>query len=354
MTHVAVAGCGIGGLEAALRLERRGHPVTVVEPDESMLFYPALHHVLGGRPVDHAQIDLEWVFAGRDVRHVQDRVTGRDGNTLQLADTGEVRFNALVVAVGARTQYGTIQGEGNVHDLRFRDDTERIRDELERADVEHVVVVGGGATGVEATASLIQHDRYGDFDVTLLEANDRLLPEFVPALGEMARLRFDRKGVRVRTRNRVREITADAVELDGGGTVDSDLTVWAGGVKPHPVIHDLDLPTTERGVAVDRTLRAAGHGDIYVVGDAADYDGKVNRAYYALGEARTAVRNIDRRSRGTPLRAHEVGFDPNLIQLGPRDAVFEMAGHVLSGIVPYLMRHYGVEKRYLLTRRYML
>ncbi len=354
---IAVAGGGIAGLEAALRLERNGHSVTVIDPRDGTTFYPAVHHVLGGADIAETRIDFAERFAGRNIRHVQDTVTGADPGAarLDMEDGRVVDYGTLLVAVGARTQYGSIAGQGNVHDLRFRDDTAAIRDALRHPEVQDVVIVGGGATGIEAAASLSAAERCGDFSITLLERADRLLPQFVPELGEtVARTFAQDPDITVKTGTAVRRIEAETVVLDGGTELPSDLTVWAGGVKPHPVIHDLGLPTTDRGLAVDRHLRVDGYEDVYAAGDTVDYDGKVNRAFYAIGEAKTVAANIHRQRRGREPVQHDIGWDPNLIQIGPRDAVFEFNGHVVRGFIPYLMRWLGVEKRYMLTRKHLL
>ncbi|MDY6774080.1 MAG: FAD-dependent oxidoreductase, partial [Candidatus Nanohaloarchaea archaeon] len=198
-SEVAVAGCGIAGLETALRLERKGIEVAVVEPQDSTLFYPALHHLLAGRDVPEVSIDLEDKFQDREIHHVRERLTGmRPGENVMELEDGELEFDQAVIAVGSVTSYGSIEGEGNVHDLRFRDDTEEIQEKLEEGDVERVAVVGGGATGVEATASL--HDasqELEEFTVTLLESSDRLLPQFPEKMGRKVEKIYRNRGIDV-------------------------------------------------------------------------------------------------------------------------------------------------------------
>ncbi|MDY6770301.1 MAG: FAD-dependent oxidoreductase [Candidatus Nanohaloarchaea archaeon] len=357
MSDVVIAGGGIGGLEAALRIERAtDRHVTVVEPSDSTLFYPSLHRVLEGADMDAVRIDLGDRFLDRDIDHVRQRMTGMrpDDHVMELEDR-DLEYDTAVVAVGSRTSYGSIQGTGNVHDLRFRDDTADIAAQVAADSVDDVVIVGGGATGVEAAASLYAASTgLRDFSITVLEAADSLLPQFDAALGQRVADDYTARGIDVRTGTRVDCIEPDRVILDTGEAVASDLTVWAGGVSPRPVLAELGLEHTARGLPVDRYMRCEGREDVYAIGDAAAYDGKVDRAYYAIAEAKTAAKNIARDLAGKEPVEHSVGRDPNLIYLGPWDALFALDGWTWRGRIPALMRRIGVEQRYLWTRRHLL
>ncbi|MDY6761801.1 MAG: FAD-dependent oxidoreductase [Candidatus Nanohaloarchaea archaeon] len=355
MSGIVVAGGGIAGLEAALRLDRRtACEITVVDPGTATTFYPSLHRVLQGKPIDAVSIDFDAVFDGRDIDHVQEEVAGMapEERRLELA-AGSLDFDKCVVTVGARTSYGSIEGGCNVHDLRFRDDTEAVAEAVENGAVDRIVVVGGGATGVEAAASLYEaSDGLERFDIALLEGENRLLPQFDPSLGQIVETAYRRRGIDIRTEAFVERIRADGVVLQDGEDVSSDVTVWAGGIEPRPVIQEFGLEYTDDGIPVDEHMRAAD--DVYVAGDAASYDGKVNRAFYAIGEAKTAAANIARSLAGKQLQRHRMGWDPNLVHLGAWDALFELDGYTWRGRTPALMRSIGVEQRYLWTRRHLL
>ncbi|MDY6768849.1 MAG: FAD-dependent oxidoreductase [Candidatus Nanohaloarchaea archaeon] len=355
MPPIIVAGGGIAGLEAALRLDRQtGQKIAVVDPGTATTFYPSLHRVLEGKPLDRVRIDYDTVFDDRRITHIQDEVTGLSpgAHRLHLRD-GAMDYDRCVIAIGSKTSYGSIEGTGNVHDLRFRDDTAAVAEQVASGAVEEVVVVGGGATGVEAAAALYTaSDGLDRFDITVLEAEDRLLPQFTGEMGRIVEQDYRRRGIDIRTGTPVERIEADRVVLARGGELASDVTVWAGGIEPHPVIHDLDVEMTDDGIPVDEHMRAAE--DVYVAGDAATYDGKVDRAFYAIGEARTAAANIARDRHDRPLQPHRIGWDPNLVHLGPWDALFELDGYTWRGRFPALMRRIGVEYRYLWTRRHLL
>ncbi|WP_306286437.1 FAD-dependent oxidoreductase [Sphingomonas sp. Ant20] len=144
-----------------------------------------------------------------------------------------------------------------------------------------VGIVGGGATGVELAAELIQIasvvERYGIanassyLNVVLIEAGARLLGPFPEKVGNAARDKLEQLGVTVRTGTRVTAVGKTAFALEGGTTVPADLKVWAAGVKAPPLIDTLtDLERSLSGqLVVGPTLATAGDPRIYALGDCA-------------------------------------------------------------------------------------
>jgi NADH dehydrogenase len=79
---------------------------------------------------------------------------------------------------------------------------------------------------------------------------------------------MSRLGVTVE-QGEVRRLQAEAVELSDR-LLPFDACVWAGGFVVPPVVRESGLPVNARGqVLVDPFLRALGHENVYVIGDAA-------------------------------------------------------------------------------------
>lgn len=349
---IAVAGCGIAGFEAAITLERyTDAAVTVIDPGNHLLFYPSLHSVLEGGDIDAARIALEERFSDTGIDLVQDSVTGMDPseNTIQT-ENKQLEYRKAVVSLGVKTSYGDIE-QRNVHDLRFRDDTLAIAERVEENDLKDLVIVGGGTTGVEAAASLFHASgELDEFSITLIEAEDRLTPEFAPHVSRRIAQCFRKRGIGIRTGLQVNAIEESCVVLENGTEIPSDLTVWAGGTEMRPVIGDLGLPASERGVPVETSMRVEGCTDVYAAGDIVSYPGKEERAFHAIKEGRQAAKNLVRDLNGKSPAPLEIGWEPNLIHLGGGEALFELNGFTWQGRIPGLLRSIGVEKRYMWKR----
>lgn len=151
----------------------------------------------------------------------------------------------------------------------------------------HMVVVGGGPTGIEYAAEL--HDFLvddlaswypelaGKVKITLVEALPNVLPAFSKHLIEYTESTFKEQNIAIHTKTMVKEVREKEIEVkrpDGSiDTIPYGLLVWATGNTARPLIKDLmqKFPETQqvrRGLAVDDWLRLDGSEDIYALGDA--------------------------------------------------------------------------------------
>lgn len=111
-------------------------------------------------------------------------------------------------------------------------------------------IVGGGATGVELAAELIQLANLVEFygakgiagkvKVILFESGERLLAAFPERVAAAAKARIEELGVVVHTSARVAEVSAAGFHVRDLGLVAADLKVWAAGVKAPDVLSTLD------------------------------------------------------------------------------------------------------------------
>src|SRR5690606_40475907 len=130
-----------------------------------------------------------------------------------------------------------------------------------------VVVVGGGATGVEVAGALAElrtaglepayPEIHGDaFEITVVQRGTDLLKGFHQNLRSYAAAELEHRGVTLRLGAGVAEVLPDAVVLTDGTRIHSDLTVWSAGVGPHAEVDDWDLPRRKGGrVAVGPDLQ---------------------------------------------------------------------------------------------------
>lgn len=170
-----------------------------------------------------------------------------------------------------------------------------------------IVVVGGGAAGVELAFALAARARrtLPDLSVTLVGEDD------VPrvnggssgarrVLAAMGRARLNWVGGR-----RVVDVSPEAVTLDDGQELSAGMVVWATGASAWPFGRESGLPVDEDGWILTRpTLEVVGHPGIFAVGDCAVLaDGpRVPRAgVYAVRQGPWLARNLRRACQSKPL-----------------------------------------------------
>ena len=345
--EVIVVGCGIAGLETALRLERKGKKVTVIEPREELLFYPSSHKALTHGKIEDTTINLEDKFSSRNIKHVKKEVEEIKPEEKQIqTENKTIGFEKLVIALGAQNNYYNIKKQGKTYSLRNRKDLENIKKQLDTDKQQKVVIVGGGATGVETAAAATQNQ---NTKVTILEAQNRILTRNTEKLAKTGKKHLEKQGVQIKTNTPVETIKKGKVKTEDS-EYPSDITIYAGGIQKHSLIEKTEeLAQNPKGIKVNQKQKVENFEDIYAVGDCATYKEKQTRAFYALIEAKTAAKNITGKN-----KKRKIPFDPIILYLGPGKSAFQVKNLVYTGRIPSLMAKIGVEKRYMIIRENLL
>jgi NADH dehydrogenase len=331
--HVVVIGGGFGGLAAVRALRRAPVDVTLVDYHAYNTFQPLLYQVAtaGLNPGDITYFLRSVSARQSNVRFRKGEVVKVDAERQVLGlDTGEeISYDYLVVASGVTTNWFGIPG-AREHALALytRSEALAVRDRifafLEQAAATgtdrdlRIVVVGGGATGVEMAGALAEMRNQGlgkvypELDpacihITLIEMADRLLLPFDPKLSRYAAKQLTKRGVDLRLSTAVSEVREDAVVVkDGAETINSDVVIWATGIKaPDVVESSWDLPQDKGGrIVVGEDLRVQGYDNVFAVGDiAATPDPLAQLAQPAIQGGRHAGRQIKAAVTGRTKRA---------------------------------------------------
>jgi NADH dehydrogenase len=165
------------------------------------------------------------------------------------------------------------------HVLRQLELAEVADDPAERAARCTFVVVGAGYTGTEVVGQgqLLTRDALRQFPGlsrrevrwVLLDLAPRVLPGLNPSLSAPALRVLRRRGVDVRLRTTVSEVTDTCARLSDGTQIPTRTVVWCVGVRPDPLVEATGLPAREGRVVVDDHLAVPGHADVYAAGDVA-------------------------------------------------------------------------------------
>lgn len=152
-----------------------------------------------------------------------------------------------------------------------------------------MIVLGGGVVGVELAQAF---SRFGT-RVTVVQAEDRLLPREEPESSELVRRVFEREGIGVRTELRTDRIAYDGNEFTvhaDGGAIAADRLLVATGRRPNLRglgLEHVGLDEDARAVPVDGNMRAAD--GVWAIGD---ITGKGQFTHVSMYQAAIAVRDI--------------------------------------------------------------
>jgi NADH dehydrogenase len=377
-SEIVIVGGGAGGLELACKLGRKLGPSKVMLVDTRLyhIWKPSLHEVAAGT-LDIHQEGLSYQMLAHDngFTFVYGPMTALDHGARQItvgavrASDGEdvlherrIGYGSLVIAVGSTSNYFGVPGaREHTISLNGTEDAERFRLRLlrlmagaeqareERQDVDaalDVVIIGGGATGVELAAELREasgvYATYGfsrlqvkrDVRITLLEGAPRILAPLPERVSNAALKLLDKRGIRVVNNCRVTQIEPDGVHDDDGNVYRASICVWAAGIRAPEFLGTLGLPVNKGGqIEVDGQLRVKGVPGVYALGDCAaciDASGKPvpPRAQAAHQQAEYLLKEFVRRAAGKPVDDKPYLYRDygSLVSLGKTTSVGSLMG----------------------------
>ena len=306
MLNVVVIGGGFGGLKFLQRARSSKIQFTLIDKQNHHLFQPLLYQVATAvlSPANIA-FPIRRMFKNyKNVKVILDEAVdiNRDEKTVTISNGDNIKYDQLIVSTGSKHSYfGNEDWSKYSNGLKGINDALQIRERLlrafekaeneknidKRAKYLNFVVVGGGPTGVEMAGSIAEiafnnmkeefrNFKSSDSNVYLIEATEKILPMYSDRLSGKAKKYLEDFGVEVRTNEKVVKIENDLVTTDKED-IHTDNVVWAAGNEASPIIEKLNTKTDNEGRAiVDPDCSLKDDGNVFVIGDAANYKDKKN------------------------------------------------------------------------------
>ena len=306
MLNVVVIGGGFGGLKFLQRARSSKIQFTLIDKQNHHLFQPLLYQVATAvlSPANIA-FPIRRMFKNyKNVKVILDEAVdiNRDEKTVTISNGDNIKYDQLIVSTGSKHSYfGNEDWSKYSNGLKGINDALQIRERLlrafekaenekntdKRAKYLNFVVVGGGPTGVEMAGSIAEiafnnmkeefrNFKSSDANVYLIEATEKILPMYSDRLSGKAKKYLEDFGVEVRTNEKVVKIENDLVKTDKE-EIHTDNVVWAAGNEASPIIEKLNTKTDNEGRAiVDPDCSLKDDGNVFVIGDAANYKDKKN------------------------------------------------------------------------------
>ncbi len=376
--RVVVIGGGFGGLSAIKALKKADADLTLIDRRNFHTFQPLLYQVATGAlsPANITATLRTMVRHQRNARVLQAEVHDiRIDEGVVLSDRGDVPFDYLVLAAGARNFYfGNDHWQEHAYGLKTVEQALAIRRRVlrafekaewtenpdERRQLMTFVVVGGGPTGVEmagAIAELAQHTLVKEFrcvdtrqaQVILVEGLPRVLAPFSESLSAHAQKDLRKLGVDLRLGAMVQDIHAEGLTYKDDAGVHQIKTaniVWGAGVAPSPLAQSLctqaGLEAIKGRVPVTSNCSLETHSHIFAIGDLAGFtDAKHGLlpgvAPVAMQQGRYVARVIQARLKNKPYgKAFRYRDKGSMATIGRNKAVAETSGLRFTGLIAWL------------------
>lgn len=354
--NITIVGGGFGGAKAALELAKDEEmKITLISANKNFVYYPALYSTATGYHHKESWVPLEFIFRDYDnVELIYDTITTMDPDAKTIRSRRQVyHYSKLILALGSVTTYFGIEGlDHYAFGIKSEEEIRELQKHLfyQMGDKgimdKRYIVIGGGPTGVELAGALGAYlERLREFfglkeqkiQVTLVEANPRILPRMSKASSKAAKKRLEGLGVKIETNKRVESATAHGLTINGR-SIKTQTIIWTSGVANAPFYkkHTKHFDLNPRGrVIVDDYLVA--RPNVYVIGDNADTP-LSGLAQTAIHDAVFVARNIKRAKAGLKLRKYKPKNLGVVVPIGSNWAIYERGAIRLTGVPGAIMR----------------
>ena len=275
--NILIIGSGFAGISFykefhKLIHERSDIKITILSENNYFLFTPLLHEVATGNllPEDIITPIRENFFCcTREI--IIDKALYIDvlKKQVKLKKTS-VDYDYLVIATGASTNFFNIKGvKEYAYPLKDIHDSIRLKNGIvslfEKAEMEKwkkidVVLVGGGATGIELSVEISEfieqlkpyyknlREEDVELRVKILNASENFIPDFPQKVRKKVLSFFSNinSKVSIVLNSRVKVVEENKVILDNRKAVNYDFLVWSAGVKPIIPSNNLGIDVLKR------------------------------------------------------------------------------------------------------------
>ncbi|WP_416828541.1 NAD(P)/FAD-dependent oxidoreductase [Ectobacillus polymachus] len=379
---IVVLGAGYGGMITTVNLQKE---LSINEAEITLVNNNSYHYqttwlhenAAGTLHQDKTRINITDVIDTNKVHFVQDTVVNINAaeKRVQLQN-GELEYDYLVIGLGFESETFGIKGLkehafsiGNINAARH------IREHIEytfskyatekRDELLTIVVGGAGFTGIEFLGELANRipELVKEYDlprekvhIVCVEAAPTVLPGFDPELVSFAVKYLEDKGVEFKIGTAIKEATAEGIIVAKGDDVEqikAETVVWAAGVRGNSLVEESGFEAMRGRVKVDEYMRAPGHDDVFMVGDAAlIINEAINRpfpptAQIAIQEGQNVAGNIAVLVRGKG-EMKKFSFDNKgtVCSLGEDNGIGVVFGKKVTGWKASIMKKV-IDNRYL-------
>lgn len=366
--RIVIVGGGLGGLELAFKLVDDDYQVVLVDKNNYHQFPPLIYQVAsGGLEPSSISFPFRRLFQGKKdffFRMAKVESVNTDKKTIKTT-VGEIDYDYLVLAFGAKTNFfGNKDIEATTLPMKSVSEAMKLRNtilrNLELALTEedparkqalmNIVVVGGGASGVEIAGAvaemkknIIAHD-YPDLDssqmhIYLVNAVDRLLSAMDPVSSKRAERDLKELHVHIRQPQFATEYKDGILKTSAGLEIPTQTVIWVSGICANTVE---GFPAESIGHAgrflTDRFCRVKGVKDVYAIGDVSLVEGDdeyplghPQLAQVAMQQAKTVAKNFKAMSKGKELKPFKYKNLGVMATIGRNHAVAEISGKKFGG-----------------------
>ncbi|MBC7487652.1 MAG: NAD(P)/FAD-dependent oxidoreductase [Cytophagaceae bacterium] len=368
---IIIIGGGFAGMNVARNLKGDSFDVLLIDKNNYHQFQPLFYQVATAG-LEPAAIS----FPLRKFFHGDKNIKIRIAEVLQIdaaqnfieTTIGKLEYDYLIIATGADTNFfGNKAMEEKALPMKSVSEAVFLRNrilqnfedvltapEADKEGLMNIVVVGGGATGVEVSGALSDMRAYAlpkdypeiDFkqmNIYLIEAGEKTLAAMSAESSKKSKEYLEKLGVNIMLKTSVKDFDGKHVLLSDGKTINTSTVVWAAGIKGN-VLPGLSPDTITKGnrIKVDRFNAIEGYKNIFAIGDLAwmstpKYpNGHPQVGNVAVNQGKRLGQNLIALSKGKAMKEFEYKDLGSMATVGRKLAVVDLPFAKFQGFFAWL------------------
>jgi len=359
MKRIIIVGGGFGGVRLGRELKNTEYEIWMIDKNNFYQFQPLFYQVAtSGLEPSSISFPLRKIFQRHKNCHVRMAEAKEVDleNSILKTSIGEFKYDHLVLSIGATTNFfGNKIIEEHAIPMKSVEEALYLRNRLlqnfekalsakdeEQKALLNIVVVGGGATGVEVCGALSEMKKYIlpkdypeiDFkkmNIFLVEGSPKTLGAMSEESSSRSREYLEKMGIRVMTNMQVKNYDGNYVELGNGEKIHSKTVIWSAGITGN-TIKGLPENSIAKGnrILVNGFNLVEGTKNVYAIGDIAlmkenSYEhGHPQVATVAIEQAKHLAKNFKKMLKGQPAEPFHYKDKGSLATVGRHRAVADL------------------------------
>lgn len=372
--RVIIVGGGFGGLKLANKLKNSGFQVVLVDKNNYHQFPPLIYQIASsGLEPSSISFPFRKIFQKRKdfyFRMAEVRAIYPEKNMIQTS-IGKAEYDYLVLAAGTTTNFfGNEHIADEAMPMKTVSEAMGLRNAIlsniersitcgndrERQELLNIVIVGGGATGVEIAGALSEMKKFvipNDYPdmpsslmhIYLIEAGSRLLPALSEHSSDAAEQFLRRMGVNILLNKKVTDYKDHKVTLEDGTEIATRTFIWVSGVAAVS-FGNMDSSVIGRGqrIKVDEFNRVQGTSNVFAIGDQclqttdSNYPGgHPQLAQVAIQQGELLAKNLKRQEQSKKMKPFHYRNLGSMATIGRNRAVAEFKNVKMNGFLAWVM-----------------
>lgn len=372
MKKIAIIGGGFAGIKLARNLSGNDFEVWLFDKNNFFQFQPLFYQVAtSGLEPSSISFPLRKLFQEKKNFHIRnEEVTSIDAQNKKLVTAyNNYSFDYLVIATGCTTNFfGNENFKNNAIPMKSVGEALYLRNYIlsnfekalnvpndKKQEYLNIVIVGGGATGVEISGALAEMRKkilpkdYPELDfkkmnIYVVEGSDKLLGAMKEISSQKSKEYLEKLGVNVFTSTQVVDYNGKEIKFKDGKTIPTRTVIWAAGVTGN-LIEGLkpEVITRANRIKVNRFSQVDGCEFIFAIGDIAYMEsplyqrGMPQVATVANDQATHLFKNLMNLKNKKPLLEFEYHSKGSMATVGKNMAVVDLPKISFQGFFAWLL-----------------